>query len=115
MSLQTKVQSVNSSLPQNIRKLRAVRVDFNETLFSAGSVRVMFSSNCTSSVTVDYSSPLMITIPDTGLNTGQCQYSIQLVDRNSQQIGYPIVGLFEAECKSVYHNRCSLHVSTHLH
>ena len=71
--------------------------EFDETVFDANSVRVNFSSNCTSSVTVDYSNPLLVTIPDTGQNTGQCRYSIQLVDSNSQQIGYPVLGFFVAE------------------
>ena len=94
------VKNVNSSSPQEVRSERAVRVDFNETLFNIASVRVRFSSTCTDPVTVDYSSPVMITIPDTGmLSSGQCQYTIQLVDSNSQHIGYPIIGYFDIECK----------------
>ena len=72
-------------------------MEFNENVFEATDIQVIFSSNCTSSVTVDYSNPLLVTIPDTGLNTGQCQYNIQLVDSNSQQIGYPVLGFFVAE------------------
>ena len=73
------VANINFSLPQEVRDQRAVKIEFSETLFDVNSVRVMFSSNCTSSVTADYSNPLLITIPDTGANTGQCQYNIQLV------------------------------------
>ena len=72
-------------------------MEFNESVFETINIQVIFSSNCTSSVTVGYSNPLLVTIPDTGLNTGQCQYSIQLVDSNSQQIGYPVLGFFVAE------------------
>ena len=94
--------NVNSSKPQVVQSQRAVRVDFNETLFDVASVRVRFSSNCTNSVTVDYSNPVMITIPDTVmLSSCQCQYTIQLVDSNSQQIGYPITGFFEARGVSI--------------
>ena len=91
------VKPVNSSVSQVIQGARAISIEFDETIFDATSVRVNFSSNCTSSVTVGYSNPLMVTIPDTGLNTGQCQYNIQLVDNNSQQIGYPVLGFFVAE------------------
>ena len=72
-------------------------MEFNESVFETIDIQVIFSSNCTSSVTVSYSNPLMVTIPDTGVNTGQCQYNIQLVDSNSQQIGYPVLGFFVAE------------------
>ena len=72
-------------------------MEFNESVFEMIDIQVVFSSNCTSNVTVGYSNPLLVTIPDTGLNTGQCKYSIQLVDSNSQQIGYPVVGFFVAE------------------
>ena len=99
------VRNVNSSLPQEIRSQRVVKVDFEDELFQVNSLNsVTFLSNCTESVTVDYSNPLLITIPDTGLNTGQCHYSIQLVDSNSQQIGYSITGFFEAECN----DKCSV-------
>ena len=93
------VNNINTSPPQEVRNQRAVRVEFNETFFDANSVRVNFSSNCTSNVMVDYGNPLLITIPDTGLNTGQCQYDIQLVDRvmSTFLIGYPITGFFIAE------------------
>ena len=74
-------------------------MEFNENVFETIDIQlqVVFSSNCTSSVTVGYSNPLLVTIPDTGINTGQCQYSIQLVDSNSQQIGYPVLAFFVAE------------------
>ena len=91
------VKPVNSSVPQLAQGARAVVLEFDETVFEASSVSVIFSSNCTSSVMVDYSNPVQITIPDTGANTGQCQYSIQLVDGNSQQIGYPIIDYFVTE------------------
>ena len=51
-------------------------------------------SNCSESVTVDYSNPVLITIPNTGLKTAKCQYSIQMVDSNLTQTGYPITGYF---------------------
>lgn len=70
---------------------------FNENVFEPADVQVVLSSNCTSSVTVGYSNPLLVTIPDTGLNSGLCQYNIQLVDSDSQQIGYPVLGFFVAE------------------
>ena len=95
----TAVDNINSSPSQEVRDQRAVRVEFNETLFDVNTVRVMFSSNCTSSVIiVDYSSPILITIPDTRANTGQCQYNIQVVDRatSTLPIGYPITGFFNA-------------------
>ena len=88
-----------------MRAQRAVRVNFNELRFNVNSVRVLFSSNCTDTVTVDYINPVLITIPadDTGMSsdqcqqyTGLCQYTIQLVEGNSRWIGYPIVGFFEA-------------------
>lgn len=77
-----------------MNELDAVQVEFNEALFDVNSVRVMFSSNCTKSVIVAYANPVLVAIPDTGLNTGQCHYSIQLVDSISRHIGYPIMGLF---------------------
>ena len=80
-----------------VQEARVVSIEFNETVFDANSVRANFSSNCTSSMTIDYNNPLLVTIPDTGLNTGQCQYNIQLVDSNLQQIGYPVFGFFVAE------------------
>lgn len=87
-------------------------IEFDETVFDTNSVRVVFSSNCTSSTTVDYSNPLLVAIPDTGLNTGQCQYNIQLVDSNSQQIGYPVSGFFVAGGMSPY--ICDQHTFTNL-
>ena len=80
-------------------------VEFSETLFDVNSVRVVFSSTCTDSVTVDYSNPLLITIPDTGANTEQCQYNIQLVDRatSTLTIGYPITGFFNTEGEAKYY------------
>ena len=87
-------------------------IEFDETVFDTNSVRVVFSSNCTFSTTVDYSNPLLVAIPDTGLNTGQCQYNIQLVDSNSQQIGYPVSGFFVAGGMSPY--ICDQHTFTYL-
>ena len=80
-----------------VQGVRAVTVEFDESVFDVNSVRVNYSSNCTPSVIVSYNNPLLLTIPDIGANTGRCQYNIQLVDINSQQIGYPIIGFFEAE------------------
>ena len=91
------VKPVNSTAPQIVEDRRALVMGFNEDVFEASSVSVIFSSNCTSSVMVDYSNPVQITIPDTGANTGQCQYSILLVDSNSQQIGYPVIDYFVIE------------------
>ena len=91
------VKSVNSSEPQLLQDMRVVTVLFDETLFDIQTVRVMLSSNCTSSVIVDYNNPVMISIPDTGTNTGQCRYVIQVIDGNAQQIGYPLTGFFVAE------------------
>ena len=90
---------VNMSAPQLqiAQNMWTVTVQFNENLFDAKSVRVTFASNCTESVTDDYSNPIMIALPAVGLNIGQCQYSIQLVNRNSQRIGYPIIGYFNTE------------------
>ena len=98
LTTHTAVDNINSSPSQEVRDQRAVRVEFSETLFDVNTVRVMFSSNCTSSVTVDYSNPLLITIPDTRVNTGQCRYNIQVVDRatSTLPIGYPITGFFNA-------------------
>ena len=67
----------------------------NESLFDVNPFAVMFSSNCTTNNTLAYSNPVMIEINHTRLNIGHCQYSIQLVDNNSQQIGYPLQGHFE--------------------
>ena len=91
------MRPVNSTLPQVVQNRRVLTTEFNESVFETIDIQVIFSSNCTSSVTVSYSNPLMVTIPDTGSNTGQCQYNIQLVDSNSQQIGYPVLGFFVAE------------------
>ena len=91
------VQNVNSSLPREVPEQNAVRVDFNEALFDINLVEVMFSSNCTISMIVRYSNPVIIKIPSTGANTGRCRYAILLVtrDNSSQQVGYPIEGIFE--------------------
>ena len=82
----------------------AVRVEFNETLFDINSVaRINFSSNCSVSSIVDYENPISIPIPDTNINIGQplqCQYSILLMDDNSQQIGYPVLGNFVSNAPS---------------
>ena len=82
----------------------AVRVEFNETLFDINSVaRINFSSNCSVSSIVDYENPISIPIPDTSMNIGQplqCQYSILLMDGNSQQIGYPVLGNFVSNAPS---------------
>lgn len=88
---------MNSSVPQILHSKRAVTVTFNEELFDNNSVRVMFSSNCTDPVTVDYRNPVLISIPDTGSNIGLCSYIIQLVDGNLQQIGYQLHGIFLAK------------------
>ena len=87
--------NVNSSLPQVVQELQAVKVYFNETLFNNSSVRVIFSSNCADSEAVNYSNPILMNIPDTWFNSGQCHYFIQLVDSNSQPVGYPITGHVE--------------------
>ena len=79
-----------------VQNRRVLAMEFNENVFEATDIQVIFS-NCTSGVTVNYSNPLLVTIPDTGLNTGQCQYNIQLVDSNSQRIGYPFLGFFVVE------------------
>lgn len=89
------MHNVNSSLPRVLNEKRAVTVNFNDFLFDDSIVRVMFSSNCTSAVTTSYSNPVMITIPDIESNTCQCQYSVNLIDGNSHQIGYPINGFFD--------------------
>ena len=91
------MKPVNKTAPQIVEDRRALIMEFNEDVFDASSVYIIFTSNCTSSVMVDYSNPVQITIPDTGVNTGQCQYSILLVDTNSQQIGYPIIDYFVIE------------------
>ena len=73
-------------------------MSFNELLFDAELVRINFSSNCTESMTVDYSTPFIFVIPDTGNITGFCQFVIQLVDRNlTAPIGNPVVGLFSVD------------------
>ena len=93
------MKPVNSTVPQLVQNMRAVTVTFDETLFNVQSLQVILSSNCTESVIVAYTNPVLISIPDTGLNTGQCRYTIQLIDGNSQQIGYPLSGYFVAEGK----------------
>ena len=80
--------------------MRAVSVFFDENVFEPETVSVMLSSTCTEPVMVGYTNPVLINIPDTGLNTGQCQYTIQLVDSNMQPIGFPLTGFFIAEGKS---------------
>ena len=45
-------------------------MEFNENVFDADDIQVLFSSNCTASIIVDYNNPLLLTIPDTGANTG---------------------------------------------
>ena len=99
------VTNVNISSPhiQVVQGLPAARVDINEAIFDINlktNAMVVFSSNCTDSVTVNYSNPILILLLDTGLNTGLCQYSIQLVDDTSQQIGYPMLGFFDADSTS---------------
>ena len=91
------VRSVNSTVPQLVQNMRAVRVFFDESVFDAQAVRVMLSSNCTQPVIVDYTNPAEIIIPYTGLNTGQCLYLIQLVDGNLRQVGYSLSGFFIAD------------------
>ena len=74
---------------------------FDENLFDTQSVRVMLTSNCTQSVVVDYANPVLINIPSTGMNTGQCRYTIQVIDGNNGQIGFPLTGFFVAEGKEL--------------
>ena len=108
---------VNSTAPQVVQDMRALAMEFNENVFEVLNVQVQFSSNCTDSVTVSYSNPLLLTIPDTGANTGQCQYIIQLVDSNAQQIGYPVVGFFVAEGtgKNMEIVVCHVYLNTYIH
>ena len=94
------VESVNSSVPQLVQNMRAVTVFFDENLFDIQSVQVMLTSDCTQSVVVDYANPVLINIPGTGMNTGQCRYTIQLIDGNNRKIGYPLTGFFVAEGKT---------------
>ena len=91
--------TLNSTPPQVNQDMQWLTISFtvNETLLNVNPVRVKFSSNCTNSeVFVSYTNPVLITIPNIRLNTGQCNYSIQLVSGNSQQIGYAITGLFHS-------------------
>lgn len=93
------VKPANTSVPQvllNIMQQLTIVFTVNESLFEAIPVGVMFSSNCTINLTVAYINPVYITVNDTGLKVAvdQCQYSIQLVDGNLQQIGFPITGYF---------------------
>ena len=92
------VQSVNSSFVQVDQNMEKVTIMFtiDENVVHVVPAGVNFSSNCTESVTFDYTNPVLITIPNTQsrLKTGQCQYSIQLVDSNWTQIGYPITGYY---------------------
>ena len=86
---------VNSTAPQVVQNMRALAMEFNENVFDADDIRVLFSSNCTASIIVDYNNPLLLTIPDTGANTGQCQYSIQLHGGQqclADRIGYLVAG-----------------------
>ena len=87
---------MNSSIVQVDQNMEKVTIMFtiNETLFDVIPAGVIFSSNCTKSVMFDYSNPVLINLPNIGLNSGRCQYSIQLVDSNLTQIGYPISGYF---------------------
>ena len=91
--------TLNSTPPQVKQDMQQLTISFtvNETLLNVNPDRVILSSNCTDSeVSVAYTNPVLITIPKTRLNTGQCNYSVQLVDGNSQQIGYTITGFFHS-------------------
>ena len=79
--------------------MRQVTIIFsvNEFLFEDIPVAVMFSSNCTTNLTMMYSNPIIITINVTGGLSNEishCHYTIQLVNGNSQSIGFPINGYF---------------------
>ena len=95
---------MNGSLPRVTSEQTAVEVEFNEALFDVNSiVRVMFSSNCSTSSIVEYDNPLSIPIPDMSMNIGlQCQYAILLMDGNLGQIGYPVLGSF-VPIKGIYY------------
>ena len=94
----TTVKNVNSALPYVNLDRNVVIVEFNETLFDVNAVmKVVFYSNCTTSLMVDYENPAEIPLPDTSMNSGQqCQYALHLIDGNLQRIGYPVKGTFLA-------------------
>ena len=90
------VASVFTRPPVVVAEERAIEVNFDSSLLDDSADRVMFSSNCTGSTAEAYSPTVRISIPDAlpGVNSGQCRYTIQLVDTSSQPIGYSITGFF---------------------
>ena len=93
------VNPVNSTNPRVLLNMQQVTIIFtvNESLFEDIPVGVMFSSNCTTNLTMVYSNPVIIAINVTGgssIAIGRCHYTVQLVKGNSQKIGFPINGYF---------------------
>ena len=90
------VASLFAQPPEVVAEDRVIEVNFDDSLLDNSADRVMFSSNCTGSTAEAYSPTVRISIPDAlpGVDGRQCQYTIQLVDTSSQQIGYPVKGFF---------------------
>ena len=90
---------MNSSAIEVSRILQIFSISFlvNEDLLSIDEnpVYVLFSSNCTDNLTVAFSNPVLVVVNNRTSNNGQCQYSVQVLNNNSQAIGYPIHGSFE--------------------
>ena len=90
---------MNSTIPQVLLNMRQVTIIFsvNEFLFEDIPVAVMFSSNCTTNLTMMYSNPVIVAINVAGGLSNEishCHYTVQLVNGNSQKIGFPINGSF---------------------
>ena len=90
---------MNSTIPQVLLNMRQVTIIFlvDEFLFEDIPVAVMFSSNCSTNLTMMYSNPVIVAINVTGGRSNEvshCHYSIHLVNGNSHKIGFPINGYF---------------------
>lgn len=90
------VYNVNSSEPVADLNLWEVRVEFDEELFNySTNMNIKLSSNCTSTIQVEYNQSIRIPIPKFNITTEVCHYTIQLMNEQSQNIGYPVLGFFQ--------------------
>ena len=85
--------------------VQEVRVNFYEELFNSSDTNIEFSSNCTATIQVNYNHSVKIPIPYSKTTTEVCQYSIQLLHKHSQVIGYPILGTYQYS-QGILHNVC---------
>ena len=81
---------MNSSEPSVNSQM--VTIEFNEDLFNAeGISNIILSSNCSHESQHQYQSFVMIPIPHINFATGRCVFGIQLINRDSEMIGYPVL------------------------